>query len=508
MAAISAQVVTASPDKRCRALLLALALIPAAVCLGVIAALGSIKIAMLAAGAIIGLVILSLSANASLLILIVVCFLVVGQLMYFGGYTQAYWIPYGLGIILYLKWAAQKLYEPTPYKMTLVSAFVALFLLATYIAYMVNQSPPLQALAGGKNLVALWSVYFIIAGGLVASAIIVRVWKLFYWILLFQIPLVIYQYVYVAPSRTRFGLMKGAAWDSVVGGFGGDPESGGAAGTLAFFVCLVSAYAIARYRHGLTGKLTTLSVIAGAVFCIALAEVKVVVVFIVIIAFVLLLFEKGSRRLLFSIVILPVALGASSAVLVIYGKLHYELHYASSSSLDITKPEMLVNKAFGYSLDPYRIGPTGEMSRLAALVHWKNEVMNKDAGHTVFGYGPGASRSKSITGVGEAAAKYPFRIDRSAAVQLLWDTGLVGLLSYCLALLVALVQAYRLARASGISHEEAAVLKATTAGLAMACVMLFYGRDLLELPAVSLLVMIMLGYVASWRARSPNQQRV
>jgi hypothetical protein len=477
-------------------------LLVASIVFGLVASLGSVRLAVIFGGGAAAIGIFFLSANHIIILLVVLSFLVVGQVFYFGGYGQAFWIPYGIGLLLFIKLALLNANREKGQGVSSLFVFAILSIVSALMAYAVNLSPIFQALAGGKNLLALWSVFFIIAAGFVSQETVARIWKLFFWVLLFQVPLVLYQYFVVAPSRTTFGItVGGVEWDAIIGGFGGNPEGGGASGVLAYFACLMVALAIAGYRHRVVGKMKLFITLAAAALCLALAEVKVAIVLLPV-ALLAILMPDARKRPWVLIIGVPVALVIGFSVLVAYERFHYR-----TAASQVSTPAEILEKAFGYSIDPHLINyRTGEMGRTAALIHWWDEVMMRDAFHAVLGHGPGASRGRSIVGAGEAAKNYPFLIDRSAATQLLWDTGLLGFLSYFLALLVGTIHAARLSVRPGLSNQEATLLKATTAGLAMSLIMLFYGRDLLEVPALSLLVMMMLGQVA-WYSAHSNQTK-
>ena len=156
-----------------------------------------------------------------------------------------------------------------------------------------------------------------------------------------------------------------------------------------------------------------------------------------------------------------------------------------------------MERAFSYSLDPNQINfKTWQMGRAAALKHWWHENIGVDPLRSFIGHGPGASRGRSILGVGEAARKYPFIIDRSSATQLLWDVGLLGFLLVCVALLRGAWTALVCSRVRSCPPELSASLEATAAALVMMVVMLPYSRDLLEVPATGVLMMLLLGYAA------------
>lgn len=459
---------------------------------GLVAAFGSVKVAVLVAAAVFGSAMLALPTQLLFSGLFFLSFLLVGQLFYFGGFGQAVWISFGLGGLLFAKWILAWFDSSQSRRLSVLGALAGLFLFSVVFSAVINLSPVLQAVAGGKNLVGLWGVFLVLGAGLVATTTVRRIWKSFFWILLFQVPVVVYQYFVVAPSRTRFGSTTGGVeWDAVVGGFGGDPDGGGYSGGMAFFVCVAVAFAVACYRRGLIGAFRLWVAVAAGLVSVGLAEVKVVVVLVPVAAIVMLA-PHIKRRPLIVMLGIPVALVAGVLVLFAYES----LHYGNSGTTTNGGPAEIVERAFSYSLDPEHINyRTREMGRVAALKLWWQEHSLSEPGEWLFGHGPGASRGNSIVGAGEAARRYPFLIDRSAATQLLWDVGIIGFLAYMSACMIGALKAAKLASTPGLDKLDAAILESSAAGLAMLVIMMFYGRDPLEAPAVSVLIMLMLGYV-------------
>ena len=469
------------------------ALLIAMLC-GVVVSLGVPLLSFALIGGIVAAFMLLLSADHMLYVLAISVTLVIGQLMYFAGINQALWLPYGLGLLLFLqlpgayeaRLRAGEASQPVPF-----IGWFYLFTLAIVLSVVINLPNPLQVIVGSKNLIALWSVYLIIALGAVR---IERVEKLFSWLFplaLLQLPFVLYQYFIVAGGRSNRGGRFGVSWDAIVGSFGGDPNSGGASGVMAFFLAAAILLAFTFMRAGLIRRRMLVAVVAVAAVCIGLAEVKVIVVLLPIGMAVIMLPEMLKRPVM-ALVSIVLVLAAMLALLYLYDNLHYSTAGYGAKSLGD-----LLDSAFGYSLDPDYVNlETGELGRVASLVLWWRDGFLPDPIHGLFGYGPGASRSVSNFAVGEVAAKYPFYIDRSAACQLLWDIGLCGFLAMTLFLLSAAMNAYRLAKKANIAIRTKACLQFSAAILALEILMLPYGRDLLEVPAQSCIMFIIAGYVA------------
>ncbi len=469
------------------------ALLIAMLC-GVVVSLGVPLLSFALIGGIIAAFMLLLSADNMLYVLAISVTLVIGQLLYFAGIVQSLWLPYGLGLLLFFqlpgayeaRLRAGTAAQPVPF-----IGWFYVFMLSIVLSVVINLPNPLQVVVGSKNLIALWSVYLIIALGAVHQD---RVEKLFSWLFplaVLQLPFVLYQYFIVAAGRSNRGGRAGISWDAIVGSFGGDPSGGGASSVMAFYLVAAVLFSFALYRKGISTWRHLLAMLSIMLVCIGLAEVKIVVILLPI-GVLLIMLPELLQRPFMALSTLVVVLGMMIGVLYLYDSLHYaEAGYQSTSFGD------LMDKTFGYSLDPNYLNPeTGEIGRVGALVLWWNDGMVADPVRGLFGYGPGASRAISSVAVGEVAERYSFFIDRSAACQLLWDLGLLGFLTFMGVMVSAAVTAYRLAKNKLLSAPTVALLQTCVALLVANIIFLPYSRDLLELPAQGFLAMAILGYVA------------
>lgn len=415
-------------------------------------------------------------------------YLVVGQLMYFANIGQALWIPYGLGILLFFRlpsaflkspYAAMKLGVP-------LNLSISLYFLIFLLSIVLNEIPIFQAIVGGKNLVVFWSYFLLIALFAIPFATTEKFVRWLLWVAALQLPFALYQYFVVAPQRIN----SLSPWDAIVGSFGGNQLGGGASGTMAYMLLLAILMAMRLRQSGQMSRLLMLGITLIAVGIIFMAEVK----FTPLLMFVgiAVVYRKTIVRnpvvaIFGGIATLALGLG----LLIAYDKTHYA--DIGQESRDI--PDLL-DRTFGYSLDSQFINlNTGEMGRNAALLFWWEKGFLTDPLKGTLGYGPGASRSSSHFAVGQVARKYSFGIDRSAATQLLWELGLAGFLAFVYILLKGAMLALRAAN-SASSPANAAVLEVAAAGLIMAILMLPYSRDVLEVPALTFTLMLLLGLAA------------
>jgi hypothetical protein len=65
-----------------------------------------------------------------------------------------------------------------------------------------------------------------------------------------QIPVAIYQVIFVVPKRVAFR-GEDEKWDSVVGTFGGDPMGGGNTAAMGMFCLLIMLLKVSEFKHGI-----------------------------------------------------------------------------------------------------------------------------------------------------------------------------------------------------------------------------------------------------------------
>lgn len=472
--------------------------LPVVLLTGLIAALGDLQLALLWTAALGGMALLALSSAVLTWSVVVASLLIVGQAMYFAGLGQAVWIPFGLGLLLYFR--VPMAYASSPFATTRNSPPLAYAVLAfigvVVLSLLINAAPVLQAVRAAKSYLLLWSLFFLVAYWGVSLDTLGRIWRFCIAVALLQLPLVLYQYFFVAAGRSNQGGRLGLSWDAIVGGFGGDPMGGGASGTMAWFLVFVLVFCVALYRRQLIGKPLLGAVLAVSGVCIGLAEVKVVVVLLPL-GMAALLIPYLSKRPVTAVFGLLLSLIGAFALLVLYGYLR-----SKTGQINLDAVELLTD-AFWYSLDPRYINyVTGEMGRLASVVHWWQENGLDDPVHTLFGHGPGASAYSALFGAGEEARRYPFQINRSTLSIFLWDIGIVGITCYLFIIVGGMRHALAAARSPASGAFQSATLEAIFGGLFMTLVMLPYGKDVTEVPAFGVLLMLFLGYVSQSVSRA------
>lgn len=464
---------------------------------GMVIALGSLQLSMLVVALIVGPAILLMPATGLITLFLVMSTVIAGCLQYFLRVEQAHWLPALLLIAMFVRLPVDALRASSQPRvrgrLSGIGLVLLLFGLLVLVSSLVNMSPPMQVLVGLKQYVFPLALIATIAFSGARPQFWLRVWQAVPWLMVLQLPLCLYQYLFVEKgAASSFGAL-GIAWDRVVGSFGGNPEGGGASGALAMFLCFGLVATLALRRAGyISTRLTWAACLAvfGSIF---LAEVKVVVVLLPLALFIF--YRRQVLRSVGSFLLWTLgSLAFVVALLIAYQVLHYAKK--GERSIDLAETFSYSTKA-EKDLTLYN-RQTGEMSRLGSLLAWSQE--NLGAGKTLeslIGYGPAASKSfSSLFGQGAAARKHPFQLQISTASALLWDVGLLGTGSFVLLFVISFAQALRFAeRCSSHDPLMAGLLNAAAVAIALTGVGLVYDASSLLVAPVQMLTSWAIGMV-------------
>jgi hypothetical protein len=457
-------------------------------------AIGLLGVMAMAASVAVVIALLSmiLPVRHLIVLLFVTAFLIMGQAMYFAGIAKAFWMPLMLGMVLLIRLPAELMRRNPelpnqapfqPMQSAAVRVAIAVYFSTLVATALINLNPGLQIFVSGKEYVFLWGLYLVIATGLVHPSLLQKIWNALPWLLPLQLPFIFYQRFFVAARR--LGLKIGAAWDAVVGAFGGDPQSGGMSGAMGIFVVIFMTLSIVRWRKSLLPAWQCAVFVASGLIAILLAEVKFAVL-VLPIAIAVAYLREFLRRPVMALGAMIVS-GALAAGL-LYA---YDLQYSDShTGTRDTYAETMFTSSFSGDFVNME---TGEMGRVAAITFWGSE--QKNVVETLIGHGMGSSR-KGGTVVGEAAKRYPFDIARSSLAILLWETGLIGTLVFIVILLGGAARAYVLADNEALPEHERAVLNGIAAGFCIIFMGLPYNTDALYSPQIQCLMMLSLGQIA------------
>lgn len=460
---------------------------------GLAVAVIGIQAAIFISALILGAASLFLPLRYLVVLLVVVGFVVMGQLIYFARIDKATWLPFLLGLLLFVRLPGELMRRNSskpahvsfrPVQSNVVVGFLVLYFATLIASTLINQSAPLQVFVSSKEYLFLWGLYFVIAAGLVAPELMAKMWNLLPWLLPLQLPLILYQRFFVAARRAETHM--GAEWDAVVGAFGGNPDGGGSSGAMGIFVVFSITLVIARWRQGSFKGTHCFIILASGLLALLLAEVKFAVLLLPISIAVAFRREFGARPL--------AAFGAlfaagSIAALVL---LSYQAQF-SNNAVERSSGGYFEHIFKASTDDKFINHQTGEIGRVAAIRFWADQ--QSGGVNSLIGEGMGASRKGEMI-VGPAAKRWLFNIARSSLVILLWETGLLGTCAFILMLVAAYFYAQKIASAPKTLSDERPVLLACGAGLVLLLLELPYNTDIFYSPQIQILLMFFLGQIA------------
>jgi hypothetical protein len=269
------------------------------------------------AAMLLGIVALFLPIRWLVVGLVLVSFLITGQLIYFARIDKALWFPFLVGALMLVRFPLDRMQrghrplheaEAAPLTPTAMKVCIALYMATLLSSTLFNGVPPLQMLVSFKEYLFLWGLFLVLAAGLVRPDFVLRIWSVLPWLMVLQLPLIAYQRFVVAPSRRNIG----AAWDAVVGAFGGNPMAGGSSGAMGLFCVVMILVVIARWRAGLLPLWQTLLLGLSGLLGIGLAEIKFAVLLLPI-GFALLFLREFARRPMQGLVAVAVGVALAGA---------------------------------------------------------------------------------------------------------------------------------------------------------------------------------------------------
>lgn len=469
-------------------MIIALGAVIAAALGGLIVGIGGTQIGIGVIGAVLVAASFFIPLNIAFWALVIATLVLVGPIQYFGRVDKVFWLPYVAGFLLLGRAVLSVLFSPRgkhPERRmpTAMEALMTLVAVTLFASSLLNLSPIEQILLASKEYFFLWGAGVVIIGRIVSARSLDRLWAWMPWFLLLQLPTVLYQRFIIATNRAG-----AASWDAVVGLFGGDPDGGGASGSMAMCAVIAIAFAITHWRRGLMPGWKALLTGALGLATIMCAEVKVAVILIPVAVF--MIYGTGIlKRPLRSLAMLSLGVVASVAVVAVYQMQFTPTATKAGRSLDAYVTDAIEKNTQVDYVDPL----TFQMGRIGALTFWWKEQRADEPLQILIGNGIGASRMGMFKG--EVARRYGFDIERSTAAIMLWEAGLIGLIVLGGGLFAGARRAFRLARQSQIP-EDAAVLQALGVGLTIVLLTLPYGPDFIRVPQFQLFSILMLARVA------------
>jgi hypothetical protein len=434
--------------------------------------------------------------NWLMLTILTVAAVIGGSVEYFLGMAQVNWLPFLLSVVAAFRAVASRLLAsndqslgdggPRGFGRTFILASAFVYTAIVLASAVINWIPFTQAFAALKNYLMMWGILV----ALTLSNTSIRTWRLLWYgflsISLLQLPVVLYQRLFVASKigNTNWGL----SFDAINGTFGGG-LAGGRSGAVAMFICIALAFVLATWRERRISNARCLMLIAFIVPTLFIVEVKAVAIWLPLVVMIVFGAHIRQRPGVFLGGLVAVAL-LVVGILLAYRYSYYQGSRESADLFDFFAHQI------EYIYDPNRFNPVSrELGRVSTLVHWWREVDLANVASWLIGFGPGASRGISSLAIGELAKRYPFFIDISSASVLLWDLGVVGFAAFCSTIVVSAISSFRIARQCAPGSEEKVQLEANGIGLLLILSGVVYTRDAVDGPIMQFVMFVFLARV-------------
>lgn len=460
-------------------------LLPATIFLGFLAGIISSSGSILIAGVFVGVVLggcLTLSLRLLFYVAIFFCMVVCGLLEFYFFIGQANWLASGLCLILLIISCMNLLVgQPRIKANDSIYPIVVLFLSGVVIGGAFNLLTPLQWVVGLRT-------YLPFIGVLLALTVYLRendlerIPLVLLCIGMLQLPFCMHQFFVIGPIRNRSLASIGGSQEAMVGTFGGDMFGGGYTAEMALFMLIAACIAVAINGKGRFYKAIKYFMPLSALLCVALAETKIVIL-ITPIVFLIIFWEelRASPKFLFgafTVIALAVTILISVYALRFYESGDDALH------------------AFTYSFDPNFMVDQYHRGRIAALIHWWDNVfLSGDLMRILFGYGVASTLEASrVLGEGNAVKVFGLGLDAHASSKLLWDTGICGLVLF-IWLLVRSAKNANTALQNTSNPNVVAMLKVSRGAMFIFAAMLPYQIAMFGGPPMQFLFWLFIGYI-------------
>jgi hypothetical protein len=434
---------------------------------------------------------------------------VVGPLQYAGGVGKAFWLPYLMGVLMGVRVLTDGLgarahkakavvHQPSDGPMRAGWMFMGLLGLLATMSSVAHGVGILQAVVAGKEYLFLWSLPLAFSLGLLNTNHLRRLWQAMSAWLALQAVVVVWQRVVVAPRRGG-----DAPWDAVVGLFAGKANGAGGSGTMAMVSLWAAACVLMAWRAGLAGGSWALLAAASVLVACALAEVKLAVLLLPMLAAVVL--YEPSRHVKSMAMDRPLRAMGGIGVLCISLALMWahQQQFSVRGSADAQSSVRYAQTVVERNLDTQWVADEhGQLTRLGALQYWWTRQSVSDIPGWMIGHGIGAVRRSNLS-PGSVVRGLRIEPGRSSAVILLWETGVLGLVAWVGFSLAWMLSAVRLMAAPSGAHESVC-LKAAFTIIGVTLLSLPYGADLFEAPHLAVAYLLGVGIV--WGVHRQRRQ--
>jgi hypothetical protein len=314
-----------------------------------------------------------------------------------------------------------------------------------------------------------------------------RLRKILVWIVLLQLPFVLYEALVLVPKRIAMSAVAQGSQvtDVIAGTFGANLVGGSPNAEMVAFVLIMLAFAWSRWREGLLATSKLVGFIVVMLPCIGLGEVKFVVILFPLVALVLYKRDIVANPWRYLPVMAMAGLVTAAIVYLYFG-------YFSGSTVDAGLDDMvrynLANVGYGRLY----------LNRTTVLTFWWQHQGLHDPIGFMFGHGAGSSYWTSDPTVpsGAIGGKFPYYgIALTTASSLLWDVGIVGTFLFLGVFSVAFVHAGKLYKEEQ-DPEVRSILLGIRVAIAIFIAFVPYSESMLSILPFQIVVALTLGYLA------------
>lgn len=430
-------------------------------------------------------------------------FVVTGPSAYFIRFTQLQWLTVLMGAALLLPVLLHLLRSKNHIQSIPVSNDLFLpviFLLLVIFSTVIDHPQFADFVNASRHYLFMWPLMLVFMFGLVRPETLMQLWKALMPLAILQLPMALYQYFFVAKKSTRL-----SPWDAVVGTFPGDISGSGDSAGMAIMLLIAIMVAIALWRGSKLHGVWVILVVLAALVTLTLAEVKAPIMLLPVMI-VLYYRRELLQRPVESIAIVVAAFMVVGGLFLMYEKLHYNdrpaLIYNNSNQPSSTYEYVV--RALSPDNESKDLGQLGRTTHLVKW--WEINVKSGDLQHSLFGYGMGATADTRI-GVGELVNRFPYQINISSSVVLLWETGILGHLIFLLILLSGAWTSGRIAKNECIPETHRILLRVGEVGLFLLIMTLPYKNIHFYSNPIQFLMMLMLGQAAYWSRFVSNNSK-
>jgi hypothetical protein len=409
--------------------------------------------------------------------------------------TLPLWIPslsklgWGISILGLLLLAGATFVQVTRYQNKLETpifikiAFV--FLIYSIVISVAQWYSPGEFFTAIKRYYQVWGLMFALAWLAFSVSEIQRIQRLMLWLAFAQLPFALYELLKFVPMRKAMAInLPGLVpIDIVAGTFGGEILGGGENGSMATFLIIMFAFLLSRWRSKLLTDKQFIWFSIPTLLPLFLGETKIVVVFFPLMFFGIYgkaILRKPLQGLIISITAILITLAA--------GYMYAEIY--------INKPFLtVIQDTISYNFGNRGYG-NNYLNRSTAISFWWTKHII-DPAHLIFGHGLGSAHSSAgALKPGHIAQLFTgYGIDLTAASELLWETGLMGLGLYLSIFISAWFTASSLLKQS-TNSEQRADITAIRSTLPIILIFIFYRNSPLETLTFQIIFAMQLGYLA------------